>query len=223
LPHLSSPPSAATPLKRYDAAPADIAKPRSPRNAALLAALQRLQGDALLPLGPAGPDATGLTMLRAALATDAELVRAGWGVRAGPRDTGAAARAMGRLAAPQSAPTERALLSALAAYCAAALAGYPSALADDEAEAARLEAAAAAEPQQQQNAQQDADDEARERHLRLQALRALIAEKRCLAGGAAAAAAWLARLDAGAPPGEVYEELGGSSDEDGGGGGESDW
>lgn len=130
---------------RYDAAPQDIARPRGPRNAALLAALDRLQGEgAMLPLGRAGPDETGLTLLRASLAGDAELVRAGWRPRAGPGDVALAARAMGRLSAPESRATEAALLAALAAFVAAAAAAYPTAVAEDEAEAAALEAEARA-------------------------------------------------------------------------------
>jgi hypothetical protein len=161
-------------------------------------------------------------VLRASLAGEAELVRAGWRVRAGPRDVGAAARALGRLSNPESAATEGALLAALAAYCDQALAGYPSTLAQDEEEAARLEAEVAETSEQQQPRPfAEQTQQQQERHLRLQVLRALIAEKRCLTGTAAAVSGWQARLAAGCPPGELYEGLDGSGDDEDGG--SSDW
>ncbi|KAI8467932.1 MAG: hypothetical protein J3K34DRAFT_460119 [Monoraphidium minutum] len=191
---------------RYDAPPADIASPRGPRNASLLAALDALQGEgSLLALGPGGPDTTGLTVLRASLAGEAELVRAGWRTRAGPRDIGLAARTLGRLSRPESRDTEAALLAALARYCAAALAGYPSSLVQDEAEAAAAEDALARGAA--------GAGEARRLGLRLQALRALASEKRALAGTAAAVASWQARLQDGRPLPEVYAGLEGGGDD----------
>jgi hypothetical protein len=75
---------------RYDAAPEQIAPPRGSRNQQLLAALGQLQGaGAQIALGDAGPDVTSLTWVRAALSSDADLVRAGW------RLTGAAAAGPG--------------------------------------------------------------------------------------------------------------------------------
>lgn len=219
------------PPPRYDAAPSDIAAPRGPRNRALLEALDRLQGEgALLALGPSGPDTTGLTVLRAALASEAELVKAGWRLRAGPRDLALAARVMGRLAEPGSAATEGAVLAALGAYCGAALEAYPSSLEEDEAEAAALERDLAAAASGGSGGAGGGGAEAsgegegaggvREADLRLQVLRALIAEKRALAGSAAAVDAWRAALAGGCAPGELYPGADGSegdgSDDEGG-------
>lgn len=201
---------------RYDAVPAEIAAPRGARNAALLQALARLQGEgSLLALGPEGPDVTGLTALRAALAGDAELVRAGWRVRASPSDVGGAARALGRLSRPESAATEAAVLAALAGFCARALAAYPSTLADDEAElAALLESGRSAASGGGGGGGDGGDDD--EARARVATLRALISEKRALAGSAAAVAEWQARLAAGVPVAELYGGDGdGDDDEDG--------
>lgn len=64
-----------------------VAAPRGDRNRTLLAALGDLQGTgAQIALGASGPDVTSLTWVRAALASDADLMRSGW------RLTGASAR-----------------------------------------------------------------------------------------------------------------------------------
>lgn len=169
--------------------------PRGPRNKALLEALDRLQGEgALLALGPSGPDTTGLTMLRAALAGEAELVKAGWRVRAGPKDMAAAARAMGRLAQAENAGTEAAVLNALAGYCGRVLAAYPTTLQQDEEEMGRV-------IMEQQQGREEGQE------LRLQVLRALVCEKRALAGTAAAVVEWQRRLQGGCHPSELYGEL----------------
>ena len=58
--------------------PSPAAAPSSARSKALLGALAQVQGPAAaLALGPRGPDVTTLAWVRAALASDAELVRAG--------------------------------------------------------------------------------------------------------------------------------------------------
>jgi len=195
---------------RYDAVPSQIAKPKGSRNAALLEALDRLQGEgSLLALGRAGPDTTGLTVLRATLATEAELVRAGWRVRAGPRDVGLAARTLGRLSQPESVATETVVLSALSAYCRSALQGYPTALEEDEAEMAQI----IAEQQQGGGGAGEQQQQQQQHYSRLQVLRALVSEKRALTGTAAAVAEWQARLASGCPPSELYAGLG-DSDED---------
>lgn len=196
---------------RYDALPSDIASPRGPRNRSLLAALDGLQGEgSLLPLGPSGPDTTGLTVLRAALATEAELVRSGWRLKAGPRDTGLAARALGRLSEPGGAATEAAVLGALEQYCSRALAAYPTTLQQDETEMGAI-----IEHQKQLQGQNGHVEQQRERHLRLQVLRALVSEKRALTGTAAAVAEWQVRLAGGCLPSELYADV---SDVDDGGG-----
>lgn len=195
---------------RYDAVPADIAKPRGTRNNALLQALARLQGEgSLLALGPDGPDTTGLTVLRASLASEAELVRAGWKMRASPSDVGAAARALGRLSRPDGAATEAAVLSALASYCGRALAAYSSSLADDEAELAALLGDESSGDESSGGGSGEEDT----RRQRVQVLRALISEKRALTGSAAAVAKWQEALAAGTPVAELYGD-----DDDGGGG-----
>lgn len=64
-----------------------LAPPRGARNRALLAALAAATGQASsLAVGPEGPDMTAMAFLRAGLATDAELVRAGWRVKASDKD-----------------------------------------------------------------------------------------------------------------------------------------
>ena len=195
------PPGCACAPARYDALPRDVAAPRGARNAALLSALDRLQGEgALLALGRDGPDTTGLTVLRAALAGEAELVRAGWRVRAGPSDSALAARVMGRLAQPESANTEGTVLQALGKFCAAAVAAYPSALQADMEEIAELE-------QQQRQRQQQPGSDAMHGYLRLQVLRALASEKRALAGTAAAVAEWQELLANGSPLIALYDGL----------------
>ncbi|KAG2447665.1 hypothetical protein HYH02_007581 [Chlamydomonas schloesseri] len=201
---------------RFDANPADIVAPRSSRNAALLAALAAVHGGTVgtapataaaaaaeggaaaaaaataagagsLALGVSGPDLASLTFLRAALATDVELVRAGWRVKAGPRDVEAACRVMGALAEPTSTATEGALLRALAAYIQARLAAFPTCLeADEDRLLGRNGVPRVAGPE------------------RL-AVVALASQKRALAGSAAAVAGWLQRLESGWPVAELYD------------------
>jgi hypothetical protein len=165
--------------------------------------MDRLQGTgALLALGPSGPDVTGLTLLRASLAGEAELVKAGWRIRSGPNDLALAARVLGRLSQPEAAATEAAVLAALAVFCAKALAAYPSSLSADEEEAARVLAELPGAPRGRR----------RDLDLRLQVLRALISEKSALTGTSVAVAEWQARLQGGCPPSELYDN--GSDDED---------
>lgn len=134
--------------------------PRGPRNAALLAALEEVQGaGAKLAIGEAGPDVTGLTWIRAAVAGDAELIRVGWRVKATAADVQLACRVMGRLAAPTSAATEKAVLDALQQFVDRALQAYPSTLQHDQLELLQPEGVA---------------------WLRRQVLQALISEKQAL-------------------------------------------
>ncbi|GIL78941.1 hypothetical protein Vretimale_207 [Volvox reticuliferus] len=178
---------------RFDADPAEVAPPRSSRNASLLAALAAVQGEGChLALGEKGPDSASLTYLRAALASSTELVRAGWRVKASERDVELACRAMGSLAQPSSAATERAVLKALAEYVAAALERFPSSL---EQDLARLEG--------------------REGYEKVTgperlAVVALASQKRALRGTAQTVATWQAKLAAGCPLEELYRD-----DEDG--------
>ncbi|KXZ51903.1 hypothetical protein GPECTOR_11g337 [Gonium pectorale] len=172
---------------RYDVDPSEVVAPRGPRNAVLLRALAGVQGEARLALGPRGPDTATLTYLRAALASDAELVRAGWRVKATERDLDTACRAMGALAAPASAATERALLGALAAFIESAAARFPTSLQHDTQ---RL-AGAGGEPRL------DGPE-------RL-AVSVLASQKRALAGAAAVVSSWLERLAGGCSVEELYE------------------
>ncbi|WIA29874.1 hypothetical protein OEZ86_012343 [Tetradesmus obliquus] len=64
---------------RYDALLSQHLQPRGPRNAALLEALTTLTGGPpALVLTPSGPDVTCMAALRAGIASDAELIKAGW-------------------------------------------------------------------------------------------------------------------------------------------------
>ncbi|GLI66009.1 hypothetical protein VaNZ11_009712, partial [Volvox africanus] len=172
---------------RFDADPTEVAPPRTSRNAALLAALAAVQGEGChVALGERGPDSASLAYLRASLASDVELVRAGWRVKASERDVELACRAMGALAQPSSAATEGALLEALAEYVAAALGRFPSSL---ERDLARLEG--------------------RDGHERVTgperlAVVALASQKLALRGTAQVVASWRARLAAGCAVAELY-------------------
>ncbi|KAG2491081.1 hypothetical protein HYH03_010526 [Edaphochlamys debaryana] len=173
---------------RYDLDPKEVAPPRGPRNAALLRALAAVQGEgARIALGEAGPDAASLAYLRAALASDAELVRAGWRVKASDADVQAACRAVGALAQPASAASERALLEALAGAIARAQAAFPTAL---EQDLQRLAGGGGAE---------------RVEGPERLALVAVASQKAALAGSARAVATWRARLAAGCPVADLYE------------------
>lgn len=168
---------------RYDAAPGDVAPPRGSRNSGLLAALAALQGAGVqLSLGSGGPDVTARTWVRAALAPDAELVRAGWRVKAGPRDVELACRVMGRLSQPRSAAGEAAMLQAFAAFAGTALAAYPSSLEEDLAALA-----AAGTP-----------------WLECQVLRALASEKRALVATQEAVQQWQQALQQGVSVEQLY-------------------
>ncbi|GIL78942.1 hypothetical protein Vretifemale_8336, partial [Volvox reticuliferus] len=193
LPPLTPTPPPPPPSSRLPPRPPRAAPPRSSRNASLLAALAAVQGEGChLALGEKGPDSASLTYLRAALASSTELVRAGWRVKASERDVELACRAMGSLAQPSSAATERAVLKALAEYVAAALERFPSSL---EQDLARLEG--------------------REGYEKVTgperlAVVALASQKRALRGTAQTVATWQAKLAAGCPLEELYRD-----DEDG--------
>jgi Rubisco LSMT substrate-binding len=172
--------------RSYDAVMGEHLSPRGSRNAALLAALEQLTGGPpALVLTARGPDVTCRAALRAGLASDAELVRAGWRSGAGAGDVGLCARVMGRLSTPTSLPTERRLLSVLAAAVAACMAAYPTTA---EADAAELAAAAAALGPDEMSAPLEA-------RVRVGVLRALLSEKAALAGAARAVTAWSEHLD----------------------------
>ncbi|KAL6745779.1 hypothetical protein V8C86DRAFT_2967048 [Haematococcus lacustris] len=161
---------------RVDVDVTQIVAPRSGRARSLLGALGAVQGGTCrLVLGEAGPDLPSLAYLRAALASDADLVRAGWRLRASEADTELACRVMGSLGQPSSRTTEQAVLQALAGWLAQAAAAYPSTLEEDLAELERPETA----------------------WLRRQVLLALSSEKKALRGSAAAVGEWLEQLDAG--------------------------
>lgn len=190
---------------RYDA-PLELA-PRGPRNAALLAALQALTGSPpVVAFTPTGPDALDLALLRAALASDAELVSSGWRLTSKAGDEAAAARAMGRLSSPLSAATEAAVVAALSAAVDAAVAAFPTSLERHEEELARLYAAP-----------QPAAGSASERARRLAVLRVLVSEQTALAGSRAVLAEWAAALSKagrGATPAQLAAVYGFDSDDE---------
>jgi hypothetical protein len=163
---------------------AEAAAPRGPRNRALLEALAALQGrDAVVAVGAEGPDQAAVLYMRAALATDAELVRAGWRIKATAADADLACRVMGALAEPASEPTEAAVLAGFERLVLTLLGRYPTSLQADEAELARPDTPP----------------------LRAAALRALASEKRALLGAQAAVATWQARLNGGCFGPDLYE------------------
>jgi hypothetical protein len=167
--------------RRYDAELGTHLTPRGRRNEALLAALAGLTG-----CGPGaaftreGPDAMSLAMVRAGLATDAELVAAGWRLTATGRDVGLCARVMGALGGPQSLATEARVIGVLAGVVDAALAAFPSSLAQDEEELQQLAAGSGAQQQQ----------------LRAGILRGLVSEKVALLASQAVLRGWAAQLTA---------------------------
>lgn len=170
---------------RVDVLASDAVTPRSARNRTLLEALQSVQGEATIAFGPNGPDVTTLTYARAALATDVELVKAGWRVKASAAEVELACRVLGRLSEPVSAATEVALLKQLEGCVTQLLDGYPTSLEQDE-----------------QQLRQPALP-----WLQQQALRAVASEKRALHGSKDALQGWLYQLQKGAPPGALYAEL----------------
>jgi hypothetical protein len=136
-----------------------------------------------------------MAALRAGLASDAELIKAGW--RSGSRgsDVELCARVMGRLSAPVSLATERRVLQLLEAAVQACVAAYPASIQDDRQELQQLQ-------QQQQHQQGDAGSDTsvsldtEHAQIRVGVLRALISEKTALLGCADAVAAWQAALEA---------------------------
>lgn len=178
--------SSSSDAPRYDAVPATVLpgglQQRGPRNAALLQALEALTGGPpVLSFTPSGPDSMALALVRATLAGDAELVSSGWRVSSKAGDVGACAKVMGRLTStPLGLSTEQAVIALLQRVVAAALAAYPSSMADDEAELAHLCAA--------QGGAQDPEQ------LRACILRALVSEKAALTGSASVLSQWASQL-----------------------------
>jgi hypothetical protein len=139
-----------------------------------------------------------LASARAALASDAELLAAGWRQPAGVVRQGAAgssggskqvaaaaaaARVMGRLSSPLSAATEARVLALLSGLVQAATAAYPTSLQQDEDELRQLLGAGGA-----------AGGDAAAVELRACILRALMSEKAALAGSARVLAHWQRRV-----------------------------
>lgn len=174
----------------------DAVPPRGRRNAALLEALTRAYGDLSLALGPSGPDEACLTWARAAMASDAELIKAGWRIKATSKDVRMASAAMSRLAYPTSRSTEAALLASFAAALAKRRAAYPTTLEQDR----------------ELLAQPDTS------WLQQQALRALTSEKIALEGASSAIRGWQEALMGGVALEDLYVQEG-DSDYDG----EEDW
>jgi hypothetical protein len=146
-------------------------------------------------------------VLRAGLASDAELVQAGW--RAGSAgDVGLCARVMGRLGqAPRSLGTEGRVVGALLAAVEGVLRGYPHSLEQDEAELQQLEGGeaqaeaglGALQPQQQAGAAaaggvEQREQQQRARLIRVSILKGLVSEKQALVGSRAVLQGWQAAL-----------------------------
>lgn len=140
--------------RRYDLVMTDHLQPRGSRNTTLLSALEGLTGNPpIVSLTPHGPDAMGLAVLRAALATDAELIQAGWRTGSTAENVGLCARVMARLGAPKSVGTEGRVLGVLEGAVEACLAAYPSSIEQDEAELVQLVGALSSSTTQQQHGQ----------------------------------------------------------------------
>lgn len=156
----------------------DHLKPRGPRNAALLSALTALTGNPpIVSLSPSGPDPMGLAVLRAGLASDAELIQAGWRTGSTASDVGLCARVMGRLGVPKSAATEQKVLAVLAAAVEVCLGVYPSSIQQDQAELEQLQ-----QQQQQGEEVKGADSSLMLQQVRISMLKGLISEKSALIG-----------------------------------------
>jgi hypothetical protein len=164
-----------------------------------------------------------MAALRAGLASDAELIKAGWRSGSKGSDVELCARVMGRLSVPVSLATERKVLQLLEKAVQACTAAYPASIEADRQELQQLQ-----QQQQQQHAaggSMESDSlEAEHLQIRIGVLRALISEKTALAGCAEAVAEWQAAVAAlaaggsGAQP--TAEQLaavyGSSSDDDDG-------
>ncbi|GAX78440.1 hypothetical protein CEUSTIGMA_g5881.t1 [Chlamydomonas eustigma] len=162
-----------------------VAAPSSARSRALLEALSRVQGeDSKLVLSPRGPDITTVAWVRAALATDAELIKAGWRYKATAEDVELACRVMGTLSDPISKQNESKVLAAFSAAAMEQLSSYPTSLEQDEEE------------------ERDPLTGMTRRHV----LRALISEKRSLVGTISVIKEWTMKLEAGLPLEELYAD-----------------
>jgi len=175
--------------------PHDIAAPRSGRAKTLLEAMQHLQGgeEVRLVLSHRGPDASVLTWIRAALGSDAELIRAGWRVKATKLDVGLACKVMGTLGQPTNEKREMEVLEALHAAVLRAQAAYPTSLEEDLQELQRQ------------------DLTWRQRQMRM----GLASEKQALQGCLRTVQGWQAKLDAGCNLDDLYEDDEGDEDEEG--------
>ncbi|MEW5299247.1 MAG: hypothetical protein WDW36_002280 [Sanguina aurantia] len=115
----------------WEAHPGNTVPVRASRNRALLEALEKMQGPARVVLSPDGPDEILLATVRASLATDAELVRSGWRIRATADETESACRVMAKLSEPISSASEAKVLQHLATYVQLQQSKYPSTLEED--------------------------------------------------------------------------------------------
>lgn len=136
----------------------------------------------------------GLAVLRAGLATDAELIQAGWRTGSTAADVGLCARTMGRLVQPKSLATEQKVLGVLQGAVDACLGAYPSSLQQDQAELQQLSgetaaAAAAAGTHDQQQRQ-----EGEQQLIRVAMLKGLISEKVALVEAKGVLGGWLQQL-----------------------------
>jgi hypothetical protein len=123
----------------------------------------------------------GLAVLRAGLASDAELIQAGWRTGSTAADVGLCARVMARLGQPKSLATEQKVLGVLQGAVAACLGAYPSSQQQDEAELQKQQ-------QQQEEVGVVAGDV--QQQIRVAMLKGLISEKSALAGSAEVLQAW---------------------------------
>jgi sRNA-binding carbon storage regulator CsrA len=135
-----------------------------------------------------------MAALRAGLASDAELIKAGWRSGSKGSDVQLCARVMGRLSAPVSLATERCVLQLLEKAVQVCVAAYPASTQADRQELQQL-----VQQQQQQHAGSSSSAisiDAERVQIRVGVLRALISEKTALLGCAEAVAAWQASLEA---------------------------
>jgi hypothetical protein len=132
-----------------------------------------------------------MAALRAGLASDAELIKAGWRSGSKGSDVELCARVMGRLSVPVSLATERRVLQLLDKAVQACVAAYPSSIDADKQELQQL-----VQQQQQGSNSKEESPDAERLQIRIGVLRALLSEKTALLGCADAVAAWQAAVEA---------------------------
>lgn len=167
---------------RIDLELSDIVQPRGSRNSGLVEAMTAVQGPPIIAFSQEGPDEAAVTWARACLATDAELVVAGWRVKATAKDTDLACRVMGTISQPSNSATEQKVVAAFESAIVKLLALYPTSLEDDLQSLQRPDMP----------------------YVRKQITRAIASEKKALVAAQAVVNGWQQRMREGCGPSDVY-------------------